>query len=105
MRSKRKENPDVKNQHSQYYKRWLRQADWSMPSADEAYVQAYREANLMRSGEWSQMGPWHYDPEVAMYFQVQSPGSCHVYTVEQSESNPDVCVLRNGNCGCIQVNR
>ena len=51
----RKDNPDVKNQHSQYYKRWLRQADWSIPSADEAYIQACKEANLMRSGEWSQI--------------------------------------------------
>ena len=98
----RKENPDVKNQHSQYYKRWLRQADWSMPSADESYVQAYREANLMRSGEWSQMGPWHYDPEVAMYFQVQSPGSCHVYTVEQSESNPDVVYCGTATAGAYK---
>ncbi len=98
----RKNNPDVKNQHSQYYKRWLRQADWSMPSADEAYVQACREAHLMRSGEWSQMGPWHYDPEVAMYFQVQSPGSCHVYTVEQSESNPDVVYCGTATAGAYK---
>jgi len=98
----RKDNPYVKNQHSQYYKRWLRQANWSMPSADDAYIQACREANLMRSGEWSQIGPWHYDPEVAMYFQVQSPGSCHVYTVEQSESNPDVVYCGTATAGAYK---
>jgi hypothetical protein len=36
------------------------------------------------------MGPWHYDPEVAMYFQVQSPGACHVYTVEQAAMDHEV---------------
>ena len=42
------------------------------------------------NGVWEEMGPWHYDPEVAMQFEVQSPGACHVYTVEQAASNHQV---------------
>ena len=98
----RKSNPEVKNQHSQYYKRWTRQAQWSMPSSDDEYIQRSREANAMRSGEWSEMGPWHYDPEVAMYFQVQSPGACHVYTVEQSNSNPNVVYCGTATAGAYK---
>ena len=95
----RKSHPNVKDQHTQYYKRWTRQTQWDNPSADEEYIQKSREANLMRSGEWSQMGPWHYDPEVAMYFEVQSPGACHVYTVEQSNSNPNVVYCGTATAG------
>ena len=95
----RKENPGVKNNHSQYYKRWVRQAQWPKPVADAEYAAKHKEAKAMRSGEWSEMGPWHYDPEVAMYFEVQSPGACHVYTVEQSKSNPNVVYCGTATAG------
>ena len=95
----RKENPGIKNNHSQYYKRWVRQAQWPKPVADAGYTAKHKQAKAMRSGEWSEMGPWHYDPEVAMYFEVQSPGACHVYTVEQSRSNPDVVYCGTATAG------
>lgn len=92
----RKENPVSKTQHSQFYKRWLRQAQWSK-SKEGVLYSGMNRAN--RSGSWSEVGPWHYDPEVAMYFEVQSPGACHVYTVEQSYSNPDVIYCGTATAG------
>ena len=99
----RKENPGVKNNHSQYYKRWVRQAQWPKPVADAEYAAKHKEAKAMRSGEWSEMGPWHYDPEVAMYFEVQSPGApcLHGRTVKVE---PKCCLLRHRNCRDVQVN-
>ena len=91
--------PNVKNQHSQFYKRWMRQAQWELQETSEEYISKSREASAQRSGEWTQMGPWYYDPEVAMYFQVQSPGACHAYTVEQSYSNPDVVYAGTATAG------
>ncbi len=96
----RKENPGLKNQHSQYYKRWIRKQ--YKPSADEAYIANSRQALVARSGQWSEMGPWHYDPEVAMYFEVQSPGACHAYTLEQSYSNPDVVYCGTATSGAYK---
>ena len=87
----RTDHPLVKDAHTQYYKRWQRQAQWDKP---EAY-----KRNAVRSGSWSEMGPWHYDPEVAMYFEVQSPGACHVYTVEQAPTNPDVVYCGTATSG------
>ena len=95
----KKENPGVKDAHTQYYKRWQRQAQWEKPSISEEYMAKSREAKLMRNGQWTQMGPWHYDPEVAMYFEVQSPGACHVYTVEQAPSNADVVYAGTATAG------
>ncbi|PCJ81195.1 MAG: hypothetical protein COA49_05660 [Bacteroidetes bacterium] len=88
------DNPHSKTNHTQFYKRWMRQAQWSTnPKAHESRI--YGE----RSGSWSEVGPWHYDPEVAMYFEVQSPGACHVYTVEQSYSNPNVIYCGTATAG------
>ena len=87
------DNPDIKNQHTQFYKRWMRQMQWPLIKPDTEYIERSsisKNDRSERSGSWSQLGPWHYDPEVAMYFEVQSPGACHVYTVEQAYSNPDI---------------
>jgi photosystem II stability/assembly factor-like uncharacterized protein len=93
----RLENPFSKTQHTQFYKRWMRQAQWSQSDTNSVH-------RAERSGSWSEVGPWHYDPEVAMYFQVQSPGACHVYTVEQSYSNPDVIYCGTATAGMYRSN-
>jgi hypothetical protein len=49
------------------------------------------------NGIWEEMGPWSYDPEVAMAFQVQSPGACHVYTVEQAKANHEIVWCGTGH--------
>ena len=80
----------VKNRDTQFYKRWMRNAELPAPELTHAYATAHAEAANRLTGEWEELGPWSYDPEVAMQFQVQSPGACHVYTVEQSASNHEV---------------
>ena len=80
----------VKSRDTQFYKRWMRNAELPAPAVSHAYVAAHAEAANRLTGEWEELGPWSYDPEVAMQFQVQSPGACHVYTVEQSVSNHQV---------------
>jgi PKD repeat protein len=90
----RKENPDVKTRDTQYYKRFMRDAiqrineDGTVGSSVQDRPSALPQGNS-RNANWQEAGPWHYDPEVAMAFQVQSPGACHVYTVEQSQSDPE----------------
>ncbi len=44
-------------------------------------------------------------PEVAMFFEVQSPGSVHAYTVEQAPSNPQVVFTGNSHRGHLEINR
>ncbi|MGB2014604.1 MAG: hypothetical protein ACPHSF_03985, partial [Flavobacteriales bacterium] len=80
----------VKNRDTQFYKRWMRNAELPAPAVSHGYAAAHAEAANRLTGEWEELGPWSYDPEVAMQFQVQSPGACHVYTVEQSASNHEV---------------
>lgn len=95
----RKDHPNVKDQHTQFYKRWMRTFQTSTDDHGYAippvpshvqWLQDQERRNRTQSGNWEEMGPWQFDAEVAMDFNVQSPGACHVYTVEQSPSNPDV---------------
>lgn len=85
------DHPFEKSAHTQYFKRWRRSFQQDFPRDDRDFAARYAAAQGTRlDGAWSELGPWHYDPEVAMYFEVQSPGACHVYAVEQSASDPDV---------------
>jgi PKD repeat protein len=90
-----KDNPDVKNRDTQYYKRFMRTVMPFVNAEGIAELPANSRPNEIqftsssRSANWQEAGPWHYDPEVAMTFQVQSPGACHVYVVDQSISEPE----------------
>ena len=83
-------HPFEKNRDTQFYKRWMRNAELPAPVVSHAYALMHAASTERMTGEWEELGPWSYDPEVAMEFQVQSPGACHVYTVEQSASNHEV---------------
>lgn len=84
-------HPFVKTAHTQYFKRWRRTFQQTVNRRDKDFADRYAAAQVQRTdGAWTELGPWHYDPEVAMYFEVQSPGACHVYTVEQAASNHQV---------------
>ncbi len=85
-----KDHALVKNKDTQFYKRWMRNGDIPAPSMTARYQQERMKSANRMTGAWEEMGPWSYDPEVAMQFQVQSPGACHVYTIEQSQSNHTV---------------
>lgn len=101
-----KSHPFEKNRHTQYYKRWMRNQAFGAGGdqllrdyrIEEDYLNA-RAVARSQNGAWEEMGPWHYDPEVAMEFFVQSPGACHVYTVEQAPSNPDVVYAGTATAG------
>lgn len=86
-------HPFIKNNDTQYYKRFMRNYMLTGdPSGTTPYAEAFREGAQGRErslGDWKEAGPWHYDPEVAMEFQVQSPGAFHAYCVEQSASDPN----------------
>ena len=75
---------------------------WPLVQPESGYIERTERSKndrFSRSGSWTELGPWHYDPEVAMYFEVQSPGACHVYTVEQAYSNPDIVYCGTATAG------
>lgn len=94
-------NPLVKNQHTQYYKRWISGLSKNVvanPIYDPIYLQKYNEAKNKRStSNWSTVGPidWDHDAAARSY----APGSAHIYTVEQSISNPDILYAGSANAG------
>lgn len=108
-------NKFVKNQHTQYYKRWLRDK-WQYMREDGTLdiptdreknnqIQQYlRKVDTYSSSErntnpWEEIGPWEYDHEATMAQSVQSPGAAHVYAMEQSLSNPDIVWAATANAG------
>ena len=95
-------NEFVKNQHTQHFKRILKN-HWAELDAN-GYIQNnvnYPLASQAKSptSAWEEIGPWDYDHEQAMEFEVQSPGATHVYTVEQSPANPDIVYAGTATAG------
>jgi PKD repeat protein len=106
-------HPFVKNKHTQYFKRLMKE-NWSYVDAngyiDKSIKQAAEEKAYLdqkitleqskaSNSQWEEMGPWEYDHEQAMEFQVQSPGSAHVYTVEQDPNNPQIVYAGTATAG------
>ena len=83
-----KTNPFVKNQHTQYYKRWISGLGKRVvadPVFDPIYLQQYFEAQQQRnSSNWSTVGPIDWDHSAAG--RSYAPGSAHIYTIAQSIS-------------------
>jgi len=94
-------HPFVKDQHTQYFKRWLTGlARLRQPDAenDAAYMRAYRAQQQKRMvANWSSVGPFDWDHDAAG--RSYAPGSAHVYTIEQSISNPDILYAGTANAG------
>ncbi len=94
-------NPLVKNEHTQYYKRWISGLSKIVvpnPTYDSIYLERYFEAKNQRAApNWSTVGPidWDHDAAARSY----APGSAHIYTVEQSISNPDIIYAGSANAG------
>lgn len=94
-------NKLIKNQHTQYYKRLMKNRlhlvdanGFVVRDPNLGIDEFVQKSSLIHSGkaansEWEEAGPWQYDHEQAMAFEVQSPGSAHVQTVEQSASEPN----------------
>ena len=100
-----KDNPFVKNEHTQYYKRWLRsiareQGTSGKTPADARYVaRRSKNSSINRapSETWSSIGPFDWDHEAAD--RSYAPGAAHVYTVEQSISDPDILYAGTATAG------
>ena len=80
----------VKNKHTQYYKRWLRSI--SRFSNAKPTFQTSKSSN-----QWECVGPWDFDKDAAS--RSYAPGAAHVYTVEQSVSNPNVLYAGSATAG------
>jgi len=109
-------NEFVKNQHTQYYKRWVRKYEpfvdqdgtINMPRINElnkqksdynAQITQRNSSKSFGDGNWEELGPWEYDHEAAIELGTQSPGSTHVYTVEQSKTDPNTIYVGTASAG------
>ena len=94
-------HPFVKNQHTQYLKRWISGLNKRVvpnPEVDSAYLHRYFEAKQQRgTANWSTVGPIDWDHNAAS--RSYAPGSAHVYTVEQSISTPNTLYAGTANAG------
>lgn len=93
----------VKNRHTQYFKRLLKE-NWIYID-DRGFISEEKKKEVIVSSvksptsSWNEIGPWDYDHEQAMEFEVQSPGAAHVYTVEQSPVDPDLIYAGTATAG------
>jgi len=93
-----------KNEHTQYYKRWLREFGRSVTfdvssQADQSYIQnsiALKESKAPNSA-WTCIGPYDFDVDAAS--RSYAPGAAHVYTVERSVSNTNVMYAGTATAG------
>ena len=94
-------NPFVKNQHTQFYKRWISGLGKRVvpdPVYDPVYLQQYFEAKQQRNtSNWSTVGPIDWDHAAAG--RSYAPGSAHIYTIEQSISTPNTLYAGTANAG------
>ena len=85
-----KKNELVKNKHTQYYKRWLRSI--SRFSNAKPTIKTSKSSN-----QWECVGPWDFDKDAES--RSYAPGAAHVYTVEQSVSNPNILYAGSATAG------
>jgi hypothetical protein len=114
-----KTNPFIKNQHTQYYKRWVHTIQ---NMVDENGVVQYpnrqqidienntylnqintaRQSAFGPGSTWQCIGPFDFDKDANG--RSHAPGSAHVYTVEKSASNPDFLVAGTATAGVYKTN-
>ena len=85
-----KTNEFVKNKHTQYYKRWIRNISRYVNSKVESL-------SSESSNQWQCVGPWDFDQYAAS--KSYAPGAAHVYTVEQSINNSNVLYAGTATAG------
>ncbi len=85
-----KNNKFIKNKHTQYYKRWIR----SLSRTTNLNTHSIKSKN---TNEWECIGPWDFDKDANS--RSYAPGSAHVYTVEQSISNPNILYAGTATAG------
>jgi hypothetical protein len=105
-------HPFVKNQHTQYYKRWLHSIRNNAMSANngspitgqakanwQTYQQKSNTLKMQKSATsaWVGIGPFDFDKESVS--RSYAPGCAHIYTVEQSLSQPNILYAGTANAG------
>ena len=85
-----KTNKFIKNKHTQYYKRWIRNI--SRSSDEKIQVN-----NSEKSNQWQCVGPWDFDKDAAS--RSYAPGAAHIYTVEQAINNNNVLYAGSATAG------
>lgn len=99
-----KSHSKAKNEHTQYYKRWIRSFSRSLDfdyslAANQAYLDnsiALIESKAPGSA-WTCIGPYDFDIDAAS--RSYAPGAAHVYTVERSVSNTSVMYAGTATAG------
>jgi len=89
-----KDNKFVKNEHTQYFKRWMREISRKV---EHSVKNNRKQSSGNRMPDWTCIGPIDWDHDAAG--KSYAPGSAHVYTVEQSISNEDVLYAGTANAG------
>lgn len=99
--SEYKSKPFIKNQHTQFYKRWKRNLSRGLgPKQNaKAYLKAAAELknHSRASSTWTSIGPFDWDHTAAS--RSNTPGAAHIYTVEQSVFNTDILYAGGATCG------
>ena len=90
-----KKNEFVKNKHTQYYKRWIRSLSRTTP------LNLKKEISK-NNNEWECIGPWDFDKDANS--RSYAPGAAHIYTVEQSISNPNILYAGSATAGAWKTN-
>ena len=100
-----KDHDFVKNQHTQYYKRWLRsfsrqeKYDINNNKLLKDYIDHSLQLREARSptSQWQSMGPWDFDrlAESRSY----APGAAHVYTVKRCVNNASIMYAGTATAG------
>ena len=108
-----KANKFVKDEHTQYYKRWLRNisrdltGEFNSRLSDteraeikreaDAYQQKIQEDNRRQTGSWIGIGPFDWDHDAAS--KSYAPGAAHIYTIEQALSDPNILFAGTATAG------
>ena len=83
------QNEFIKNKHTQYFKRWIR-------NFSRETIQA-KKTKSKSSNNWQCIGPWDFDIDAQS--RSYAPGAAHLYTIEQSLSNNDVLYAGSATAG------
>ncbi len=101
----------VKNTHTQYYKRLIHELtedpygiQFGLMTREQAnlvnkeYLQRIENSSMKGSrAVWSCIGPFDFDKDANS--RSYAPGAAHMYTVEQSQSNPNVLYAGGATSG------
>lgn len=112
-----KTHPFIKNEHTQYYKRWVHTIQNMVDESgvvqypnrqhsneiDNEYLQQItnRQSTFGPGSEWKCIGPFDFDKDANG--RSHAPGAAHVYTIEKSAGDPNFLVAGTANAGVYKT--